>query len=523
MDAFLFATTLALAWLPAHLHITKSDWPQLCTWISHWLRPLQKDQQKEQRVEEEMMKVRQRNYKLLTRWFSHLSMVVIFVLIHDAIAAPRFNTICPAICWGVGYLQHLLVGGAWVDLTPRRLTFLSYFLHGMLLTIYSSEAATAANAAISGSLDLCHFAFKQGFYTTIRFVLIFGLLDPWTSVPFQLLFTIAEVLAYLVVFGSKVPVGLLCFGEVFIFMVGVISSIFIDMVLRERIYAMLDTADAESLICGFRRVLRGLCDGEVLLDSHMTVRLAWASTTPPQRPTLHNAGFAISALLLLRTIAQESECLKHLILTDVSLKGRCFGQLLADEERARFDEFVDSSTNAFGLPESKHSAPPFCSRVSFRGSAGIRVAADVYHVPVPGLFGASEPHHLIAFKEDTESRPQPEAGEGSIPAELLHRISPLQCRPPDAASASGSSRASNLETCRELCEMTLLINAETEPQDVEEAHLRYRRDEEPADIATALQSGMPSLRKMVKPTDWEKMRSSVVRFAERASHDPMLS
>ena len=71
---------------------------------------------------------------------------------------------------------------------------------------------------------------------------------------------------------AEIP-GLLCFGEVFIFMVGVISSIFIDMVLRERIYAMLDTADAESLICGFRRVLRGLCDGEVLLDSHMSLGL----------------------------------------------------------------------------------------------------------------------------------------------------------------------------------------------------------------------------------------------------------
>lgn len=42
---------------------------------------------------------------------------------------------------------------------------------------------------------------------------------------------------------------------------------------------------------------------------------------------------------------------------------------------------------------------------------GNRVAVDMYHVPVPGLYGASKPFHLIAFKEDSESRMQPEAPE----------------------------------------------------------------------------------------------------------------
>ena len=39
-------------------------------------------------------------------------------------------------------------------------------------------------------------------------------------------------------------------------------------------------------------------------------------------------------------------------------------------------------------------------RVSFRDVAGgFGVAADLYHVPVPKLFGSDEPYHLIAFKE----------------------------------------------------------------------------------------------------------------------------
>lgn len=40
------------------------------------------------------------------------------------------------------------------------------------------------------------------------------------------------------------------------------------------------------------------------------------------------------------------------------------------------------------------------------------------------------------------------------------------------------------------------------------------------DVPTALHSSMPSLRKLVKPTDWERVRSRVVRFAEKAWRDP---
>ena len=89
-------------------------------------------------------------------------------------------------------------------------------------------------------------------------------------------------------------------------------SLFIDSMLRGRISALFDTADAESLLSTFRRILRGVCEGEVLLDSQMNV-------------------------------AQESECLKHLILTDVTLKGRCFEQLLVAWSMMRPDKFLKVS------------------------------------------------------------------------------------------------------------------------------------------------------------------------------------
>lgn len=113
-------------------------------------------------------------------------------------------------------------------------------------------------------------------------------------------------------------------------------------------------------------------------------------------------------------VAQESECLKHLILTDVSLKGRSFKNLLAEEEH-RFCEFIEASSKV----DHGTSGPPLCLRVSLRGAAGIRVAADLYHVAIPGLFGAKCPYHLLAFIEDTDSRPAPDAQEDALPAVLV--------------------------------------------------------------------------------------------------------
>lgn len=51
---------------------------------------------------------------------------------------------------------------------------------------------------------------------------------------------------------------------------------------------------------------------------------------------------------------QDSECLKHLIFTDISLRGRDFCQLMVDDSRRRFADFVATqltvATVADGAP-----------------------------------------------------------------------------------------------------------------------------------------------------------------------------
>ena len=65
-------------------------------------------------------------------------------------------------------------------------------------------------------------------------------------------------------------------------------------------------------------------------------------------------------------------------------------------------------------------------------------------------------------------------------------------------------------------EMFLLVDVKSELHDVHQVELNFRRQEafSSSEDPSGLQSGMPSLRKLVKPMDWEKVRSTVTSFAK---------
>ncbi|CAK9056258.1 unnamed protein product [Durusdinium trenchii] len=491
-------TTLALLWVPVHLYLTQMDLIELKRWAGAILQPPARDVLKEQRVEEEMAKLRQWNYKLFSRFFSHLSFFSMYGFSYDAFALRELDSIFWAGGCIASYVQHLLIGQELLSMTPQRLKLFSGYHH--LVTLLLSTITGMSASPLK-------FAVMYGLNTSIRFLLVLTFLDPWVSIPFQFLYTAVDLFVYVFVLegtSAGMQVGPLCFGPFFICLLSIAASILIDSVLRARIYALLDTADAESLVSSFRRVLRGVCDGEVLLDSHMNV-------------------------------AKESECLKHLILTNVSLTGSSFLDLLADGEQHRFKAFIDSSTAAFGAQSQSTdatrwthtAAPPLCLRVSLRGSEGVRVAADLYHVPVPGQ-ADSEPSHLIAFKEDPELRARvPEAAEGAVPAALTEyrssdgqnlrkSTSPMAQGDATSVRSGSTSRSSSAQAFLDLQEMFLLVDVDTELQDVQQVELNFKRQEEPLDVPSGLHSGMPSLRKLVKPMDWEKVRSKVSKFVEKS-------
>ena len=110
------------------------------------------------------------------------------------------------------------------------------------------------------------------------------------------------------------------------------ASLVLESILRQRLEADLQRADAESIVAGFRAVLRGVCDGELLLDGDLNIQ-------------------------------EGMSCLSRLLSTQEDLKGKPFVDLLARSEQDRgFEEFAHRES------DSGHSIHwvPACQRISFK-------------------------------------------------------------------------------------------------------------------------------------------------------------
>ncbi|CAK9007137.1 Reverse transcriptase domain-containing protein [Durusdinium trenchii] len=483
MEPILVVSTLVLIFAPVHFYLRQEDLVTLRQWIG-WGTSLEDCQEdpvtKEFRVEEEMMKVRQMNLKMLCRLFAHIVVPFGIAIFYQALSAPEFDTMALGMLFLVAYCFHSVVGSS-MELTARHLTIFNCVAHVLVLPCSFLPVLSATSSIM--------FPLAQSFVVALRFCAALYFFDQRLIIPFNIAYSSINIIVYVCHFRESggANLFLLLSMECFNFVLILATGSFIDLALRRQTYAVLDTAHAESLLVGFRKMLRGICDGEALLDSHMNV-------------------------------AQESECLKHLILTTVSLEGRSFEELLLETERPRFRHFIQSSASS---SSASSGAPPFCSRLLFRGAAGIGVAADVYHVPIWGLFGgATQPHHLIAFKEDPELRQHPEAEEDSLPAQLRWKKDHPHASASSARTASlisGSTVHSAHPIFPEFQEMTLLVDVETELQDILQAHLSFERTDQ---SEPAVSSSMPSLRRLVKPTDWEPLRASVVAYVEQAQVDP---
>lgn len=489
------AGAVALALTILHLQKWGPDIIEMSQWLFRRVQVEkdEKDSRNELRIEEELWNLRQRGYHFACRFLVHLAFISLLMCIQEAILKPE-----PVYFVRVGfimstYLQHFAVAAGMVELNTTRVKILIWFLHFLLFFFI------VANRYLQG-IDL---GSMQGFQVAVRFSFIFLFVCKKITIPFQFVYTALDIWNFLRMSTSSTALGPVLFAQLFSLGMTIATSVIVEWWVRSRIQAVFDTADAESLVSSFRRMLRGVCDGEVLLDNKLGIH-------------------------------GESERVKHLMFTTISLTGRNFAHLLVEEEQQAFIDFIETSTQqAVSSTKNETSGAPQCLRVSIRGSSGTRVGVDLYHVPVAGLFGITAPHHLIALKEDVDFyRPvPPEAQDNAVPTELLscrgneHTSpeAPLPRLPDFTVASSASSRSSVSNRPPDLEEMTLLVDVSTDLHDVQEAHMRFRRQSDEPDELSALQSGMPSMRKFVKPTDWEKLRSRVSSFAEEYVQNPSIA
>ena len=240
-------------------------------------------------------------------------------------------------------------------------------------------------------------------------------------------------------------------------------------------------------MAGFQKILKGLCDGSLMLNPEMRV-----SGSP--------------------------SCLQRLLSTQKNFEGTNFSSLIAGHEnQKKFATFV--STSASSQANHSESSAPSCLRISLT-EAGQVVPVDVFHARLPGLFGADQPHHILAFVEDTAGREAPPATHGfpewhqshgrassrrwpfSLPSESLMSS---QSQGSEAASTAGAPSNQVLEVLQELAEATFLVDPCSPDGDLLEAHLKFNK--------THPAQQPPSLRMLSKVSEWDDLQMLMRTYA----------
>ncbi|CAE7823072.1 unnamed protein product [Symbiodinium sp. CCMP2456] len=505
-DDVALACATCVALVLAHWHATKahadlkSGLSQLLHFAEDWvggkgsgLSPMAARVEEESRAfravamqlrgkSEELKRVRLKMLMLFFRLIVHLMLVTTLFETFEFIRAPRLQG---AIRWVIGVCIYLMIGllntNRW-PLTPSLLVSLRMVIWMLVLVLLGVSGSDqndilARHGLCQASQLLQTIIFPVGTMTMLQTASYF-VVDTWAK------WQVFDVLNPRLIMAACVQA-----------LVYMAIPLFLEFALREWIAASLQSKDSDSLIGGFRQMLKGICDGELLLDGNFQ-------------------------------ICGKAPCLQRLLSSSEDFAGRSFRDVLVDDEaRKAFDDFLapavatsDADEGAEGgqrqLLQTSAGAAPRCLRVPLRTPYGQAISVDVFHVSLPSsLYGESTSYHLqlgcamlLALKGDVDFMPPPEADptQNVLPSSLL-----ASRRPPSARSAA--SNESYEECYDELAEITLLVNASTALMDIEEAHLRFVRKTNKSKV----RMGMPTLKRFARPLDWAGIDAVLRRYARK--------
>ena len=294
---------------------------------------------------------------LFFRLIVHLMLVTLLFDTFELIRAPR---LCVAIRWVVSTVIYVMIGllstNRW-PLTPSLLVSLRIVLWMLVLVLVgvsgSDQNGVLARHGLSQASQLLQtFLFPVGTMTVLQTASYFAV-DTWVKGQ-----VFEEPNSRLVMSASV---------QALVYMA---IPLFFEFAVREWIAASFQSQDSDSLIGGFRQMLKGICDGELLLDGNFQ-------------------------------ICGKAPCLLRLLSSREDFAGRSFRELIVDDEaREKFDSFLAKGSATSDGDESEwqrlqSSAAPRCLRVPLRSASGHVISVDVFHVPLPPrLYGESTTYHL---------------------------------------------------------------------------------------------------------------------------------
>jgi len=415
--------------------------------------------QSKQKLEEEMDSVRVVHYECVQTPFLHINWLA---MLGEFVVAARERT--PIHClWVVSvticYLCQMSVSRA--SITPEGTRRLCLVLQ---LLVIIGNMSTAL-----GPWDkyICLHAAHLTFHLNLSVVMA----DVSTSIPLSLCFCASTIASYAAVHGVSSISNeflMLQFFQLccFMFVPGLIEA-----TARKRIDLAMQSKVANVMVSGFRRVIKGLCDGDLLLDSHFRVR-------------------------------GTATCLQRMLGTNTDFSGTSLVDLMVEESKKAFIDFMEASSNSC----EEDSPAPRCLRVAFKGGRDTGpVSVDLFHVAIPDLHVPGAKHHIMALAED--QRPLPEAV-------IQEAVPSIKC-PVEGEGDRGSVTSEAMQTFEELVEMDLFLDPYQKDDnyldDILEAQFKFRRQTQ----APRISRGMPTLKRFVHPSDWGTVEAYLEQVVSR--------
>ncbi|CAK9036085.1 Uncharacterized protein SCF082_LOCUS21578 [Durusdinium trenchii] len=431
-------------------------------------------------VAQALWDVRGRAYRHATELFIHQSAIAVTGLSYNFYTEPTLSSLSQLCLMIFVYMHHCLCleRAIWKGRNLRTLYIIYYTGFGLTVLASCWQQETQERAMS-----------KQVFNVSARILFSVIFIDTATACPAQAAISLAEI-------GQYASASHVAFGDVVVFAwvqvlvaLGLVAlSAILEYWVTCHVSAHLDT---KSMLSSFRRMLRGVCDGEVLLDDEMKIQ-------------------------------EDTGCLKHLLMHAGSFKGKDFEELLLPSEVPQFRDFMNQSKRDALQPEEQNGTPP-CLRISLKGASTFRVGVDLWHVPMCRKDGTL---HVLALREDSDTRAPREDHEPDREPQPLPQMIPrmssengperlcgavLEVSPPAAKSdqkseeetMSQKSSLSLLQSFPELQDMTLCVDTSSNWFDVEQAHLSFMRQPQSSHLS------MPSLRRLIRPSEWETVRSKL--------------
>ena len=232
-------------------------------------------------------------------------------------------------------------------------------------------------------------------------------------------------------------------------------------VIQCHIAARLESDDASSLLLASRAVLRGVCDGDLVLDRRSLC------------------------------IVEDSTTLERLLNVKRKLSGSNFLDLFLDTDgRRQFLQFLQSEA---ALEKSKAAIPP-CSRIVLQGAHG-SVSTDVF---CTSCAAAGHDYYLLAFRADPDQFAIPPDTHGPHGPHGAHGPWHFDEQRQVPRQPSEGSTDEVVKAFRQLVQLRFLVDIDTPHLDIEEATLSFSRSH-PGD-------GMPRLRSFVSVNDWQRVK-----------------